>query len=192
MNIQSKYANQCVQCPVVIANWMGAPTPTHMHKHRSIDLSCFAPMSILRELGYSALHLYRILGSWSYQLSILFTHRFLYRFLSPHTKAYLDHEYKIVTRNRRIYPFFFRLRQLYSLLTQPAPPTPSGGSAFPLLIRLRGQRNDTLCRFPPHNILRAPSSHILAYKCLSGRRNSRFLASWNNRRLQTRSFPLWR
>ncbi len=70
-------------------------------------------MSILSE---HTLHLCNILVCWSYRLAILFAHRFLYRFLSPGYKAYLDHEHKIITMIR------VRVWDLCSCLTRPGGP----------------------------------------------------------------------
>jgi len=63
------------------------------------------------KLKYVVLHLCRILACWLYRLYILLAHRFLYYFCSPGTKAYLDHEYKVVTRDNET--LFTRLRNLY-------------------------------------------------------------------------------
>ncbi|KAF9781128.1 hypothetical protein BJ322DRAFT_254158 [Thelephora terrestris] len=109
-------------------------------------------MSTLRELGYSVIHLYRILVCWSYEVLIRFAYRFLYRFFSPGTKAYLDHEYKIIRHRKTLTPLT-RLRKLCSLFQRPdglfyiAPPTHSNafspGMMLAGLYRTRADRIDT-------------------------------------------------
>ena len=109
-------------------------------------------MSAFRELGYSALHLYRIMGCWSYELLTLFAYRFLYHFFSPCTKAYLDHEYKIIRYREALIPLT-RLRVFCSLFQRPdgssyiVPPTRSEKISPDMvragLHRIRAHRADT-------------------------------------------------
>ncbi len=106
-------------------------------------------MSFLRELRYFALHLYHILGCWSYKLFTLFAHRFLYRFCSPATKAYLDHEYKIILRDwdsLTLLTLLTRLWEPFLLLRHPDGPfhlfAPSGRTLINIS-RSRAERTDT-------------------------------------------------
>jgi hypothetical protein len=113
-------------------------------------------MSTLLEVGYLAFHLCHVLRYWLYRLSILFAHRFLYRFFSLSTEAYLDHEYKIVLRDYET-TLLTRLRRLSTaspLLTRPdgsfylfAPPTQESDnstlSSFSGFYYLRAARIDT-------------------------------------------------
>ena len=113
-----------------------------------------------RELGYFVLHVYHILGCWSYQLFILFAYRCLYHLVSSGTKAYLDHEYKIITHDRRT--LFTRLRDLWFLFTRP---NESLGNTVTNFSRLRAERSDTpsaaFCRII-HNIHLLPTSARLS------------------------------
>src|SRR5258708_21132046 len=103
-------------------------------------------MSFLHELRYFALHLYHILGCWSYKLFTLFAHRFLYRFCSPATKAYLDHEYKIILRDWDSLTLLTRLWEPCLLLRHPDGPfhlfAPSGRTLINIS-RSRANRTDT-------------------------------------------------
>ncbi|KAM6492628.1 hypothetical protein JOM56_012352 [Amanita muscaria] len=94
-----------------------------------------------RELGYIAPHLYHILGWWLYQLSILFAYRFLYRFFSPGTKAYLQHEYKIVARDPTT--LFICLRDFWLLTYTDESHSNDISDSLNKFSRLRRQRADT-------------------------------------------------
>lgn len=107
------------------------------------------PMSFLSE---HTLHLCNILVCWSYRLAILFAHRFLYRFLSPGYKAYLDHEHKIITVIRARETLFTSLWVLCSCLTRPGGPFYFAHSSdsnmladlkFSSNVRFLAQRTDT-------------------------------------------------
>ncbi len=73
-------------------------------------------MPILREVGCFALRLCYILWCLLYDLSVLFSCRLLYPFFSPATKAYLDHEYQVVSRN--LETLLSRLQNPYILFTR--------------------------------------------------------------------------
>jgi hypothetical protein len=70
---------------------------------------------ILREVGYFALHLCYVLWCLLYELSVLFAYRLFYPFFSPATKAYLDHEYQVVSHHPET--LLRHLRNPYMLFT---------------------------------------------------------------------------